>query len=538
MSFSYNNPMFGFDLISKNEILDTFGEAFLKSFNGVSDLFEVSDDFYPREVIRNFEFATLYHSEQYGEFFFECSYCHSIEYYKENHTVINGSDTLELCTECFESERDSNDIVQCDFCGLWYTHIRNNVEAIYNEYGNHVDGYVCRDCLECGDCFESIARCEDCGRLHDIDHLTNINEFEPHNVCNSCLDSDYFYCEDCNNYFPRGVVNRYYIDDADATICENCYQNGDYFECERCGTYYTMREYAEDDLCNSCYEEVNDESEHSLLHCYGYKPEPKMHHCNERSKLTFGTENEFSFPSYSERNSCLDEFDDVNFDNLHYCKEDSSLSYGIEFVSHPFTLNYMRQNRKHFERLFKVIRQNEAEADDGLHVHIAKGAMSEAHQCRFGAFVYTFLDKLRVVARRSCNDYCKPKSKPDTGEDVFDLQQEGDRYFAVNYTNRHTVELRIFKDTLSVNHYFAAVELCHSIYQFTKNKVNITAILRTPGATWLDFLEFVGSDKRYFELANMLRENAFEAHYLNNAMAAIENSEKRIERRKNARKAA
>lgn len=40
-------------------------------------------------------------------------------------------------------------------------------------------------------------------------------------VCPDCLDNEYFYCEECNQYWLCDVVEDIELDDG-RTVCEHC----------------------------------------------------------------------------------------------------------------------------------------------------------------------------------------------------------------------------------------------------------------------------------------------------------------------------
>jgi hypothetical protein len=76
---------------------------------------------------------------------------------------------------------------------------------------------------------------------------------------------------------------------------------------------------------------------------------------------------------------------------------------------------------------------------------------------------------IRAIARRyagpdSSGGYAKCKTKKLSSA----LQDDGDRYQAVNLCNRRTVEFRIFRGSLNYRAVMAAVQFCHALLSFAE----------------------------------------------------------------------
>jgi hypothetical protein len=89
---------------------------------------------------------------------------------------------------------------------------------------------------------------------------------------------------------------------------------------------------------------------------------------------------------------------------------------------------------------------------------------------------------IRAIARRYATGFCEIKSKK-----IKDCRS-GDRYEAVNITNRNTVEFRMFKGSLKYEGVIAAIEFCNAIVEFTKPSVAGISDLNTGR-----FMEFCNS---------------------------------------------
>jgi hypothetical protein len=78
-------------------------------------------------------------------------------------------------------------------------------------------------------------------------------------------------------------------------------------------------------------------------------------------------------------------------------------------------------------------------------------------------------------------------------------QRSGDRYTAVNLTNRETIEFRIFKGTLNHVTIMATLQFCHELVEFCKTNT----LSHISSVTWG---EFVSSITEYKELTAYLTQ--------------------------------
>ena len=496
--------MTSFNLYSEWQVKAIFGNDFFEEIEGIYDRI---GQFFNADEVRQSEWHYLYDNTPFADYFVHCNECGKIEYIDN----IMNIDDNNYCIDCAKKLWYFDQLVKCCVCGNYFFYQTN-----YRYNGNH----ICEQCFEDDD---NLRLCDDCGDVFDYDDLTEVASGDL--VCEECLEDDYTECPDCGDYVHNDS-EWIYITDTDERICRNCYENGNYFYCESCGDHFSERAYGGDGMCEDCYE---GESEHDNLSSYSYKPRPYFHSMGESSKLYFGPENEFSFHDYRERNACLDDIQDYNFDDLMYFKEDSSLDYGIEVVGHPMTLNYAIAHKKQFKEFFHYLKNCGAIARDGLHVHVSRKNMTKAHQNRFGSFIYACQEYLMPIARREPNHYCQALDKAERGLDIIGQTSTASRYRMVNYQNYSTIELRIFHDTLDVREFLAAIEFTHAVYQFTKSSVTITQIIQD-NDIWQRFVAYIAEDKRYSDLIYILnRSESIEKHLVEKA----DKIEKRIEKRRN-----
>lgn len=437
-----------------------------------------------------------------GEHF--CSYdCATVSGYVPCqccHTLFHPDDLTDtedggICDECLEEH-----YVKCVDCG----------DLVCAENATDIRGdYVCRDCLE-----NDYEKCDGCGKYFQRDSEDAICT-GLHYYCDSDCASraGYVCCDDCGDWIRR--ENASYVEYCDRDVCDDCLARN-YVRCDDCGDWIPndiIVPARNGDYCPCCAPDHDNKIEG--VHNYGYKPSPifyKSEKDPEKGNLFFGVELEQSHDYISD---CRNHYDlaqdrlnsgdpeELNF----YAKEDSSLDYGLELVSHPRTLRSWLEFLPTMEAYFDDVKNCDPLNKDGLHIHISKRGMSECHKVRFGTFFATYKEQIKVIARRE-SSYSTYRDVPQSGKACKSLACNGvDRYEAVNWYNDSTVEIRIFRTTDDLEIFYTCLEFCHAAYQFTK----IASIARLMnGNAWIDFLAYVRTDRRYSHLRDFLRD-AYEA---------------------------
>lgn len=258
-----------------------------------------------------------------------------------------------------------------------------------------------------------------------------------------------------------------------------------------------------------------------MIETYTHKPTPIFHTIETevvKPKTRFyGCEDE------------IDKFDDKHaaevkytkkFPSFTYQKQDGTIPNGFEVVSHPATLEYHMNGSAKWEERLSYLKELGGKSNTtttcGLHIHVNKSCMSSSHQLRFGIFINRFKFQMEKLARRSECDYAKfvnvggwtPSSS------IYDYKHirnnrgsrrwgNNDRKRAVNYKNRETIEVRIFKGTLKANTLKASIQLVDAIIEYTKShKVDIICSTKMTN-TWNDFCNLV-QRKNYSFLINYM----------------------------------
>ena len=222
--------------------------------------------------------------------------------------------------------------------------------------------------------------CSVCGKEEENSIETFVNTHgENLSICKGCLhdNSHIVKCESCDKYFEYNYAPNYYDSNYDA-VCHECYLQ-----------YHV------------------DESTDNVSLGWGYKPDPIFFGGDriETNKLFMGMELE------------TDEGDDVDglkeFANelnakfgysMFWGKEDGSLSdNGIEFVSHPATLEYHKKTND-WKDLLNEIKKAGLKSNDcsqcGIHIHMNKDYLNTEQIHKLDALVNLYSTVFRRFARR------------------------------------------------------------------------------------------------------------------------------------------
>jgi len=377
-------------------------------------------------------------------------------------------------------------------------------------------------------------------------------------VCHSCFKESFFKCESCGNIHPKGNVKKLIYEGKELSLCDNCYTSvypechhckekvhidkiveirgrgfsfvgcrdcaeKEFKKCNRCGEWYKkdykMIERDGNKYCESCW------YNRCIIQSYNYKPTilPKKLQ-SETTDLLFGIENEIELNRVKSGSSRIIEGSIRNYEveykhwvaaeidkfipGFLYQKNDGSLSYGIEIVSHPATIEFWESIGDKLEDMFKFLRTEECQGENastaGMHVHCSRKEMNRMHQNCFSAFIYGNKDVVTKIAGRDSNGYSKYKNidKSNIDKTIRIVSNHDERYTAVNWKNKNTVEVRIFQSTLNVEQFLSNLEFCNGIYMFTKER-NIAEIISDD--CFKNFCEFIdGNNYKY--LPNLIKK--------------------------------
>lgn len=296
-------------------------------------------------------------------------------------------------------------------------------------------------------------------------------------------------CNSCDERFPGDDM----VSSYDDLICESC--RDDQYIYSSYEDTYIHRDYSRDAIDSRgrsvVVHEDNedfewDDDEDTYVHV-DYNREPKLingYHASKRyvepmsddwtkthGNRYFGVELEVE---------CIDvdRFSAVTNINARlntpkrrvFFENDGSLSSeGVEIITNPMSLPAHRELFKFLQDadLIHGIKSHNTNSC-GLHVHVSRTGLTDLQIGKVVSFVNNPAHEwfIRGIARRYASGFCQIKAKK-----VKDCRS-GDRYEAVNLTNRETIEFRMFKGSLRYEAVIAAIEFCHAILEFTRPSVS------------------------------------------------------------------
>ena len=327
-------------------------------------------------------------------------------------------------------------------------------------------------------------RCADCGEWCENDDVVVVYDTwheEYVEYCENCSDynNNIFYCEYHNQM--EFDENCHKIENY-GKICESAWEDGEFFTCENC-----YNEFHVDDLCSTDYEcfcpDCYEEQGFDIISEYHESDFDFQMTENDTEEVGIGFELETEFDT-----NYMDFARDIHeFDNIHL-EHDCSLRNGFEIITNPMTYNYFNEEFATIvDKIVDVCANgyNYQHNSAGFHVHTTKIDNMQTAKLMF--LVEYFKEELKTMAKRDESQlkrwapfYTEGIEKAEFDIDMFDKFYEmvendnESRYQALNITNYHTNEFRIFKGGMDALEIKARVELCHNFAQYSMNEsINI-----------------------------------------------------------------
>lgn len=367
-------------------------------------------------------------------------------------------------------------------------------QSIPGEARSFEDESYCNECYD-----ENIRVCESCDE-HTHQEQTIYVESTHEIICDPCSETHYHQCNDCDSIEPLSGDRLVTISQecgADYLICTTCYEDHDYMHCEACNDiHYYDEMYSQNDsyYCHSCYDEIR-----GRIHSYSYEPTPNFHHIKNgspcfttnkplsKNTLYMGVELEIDAHDYVDtKNECSAET--ANDETLFYNKEDGSLNYGYEIVSHPFTMDYFQANKDRFHKRLKSSLKHGFRSHDvgtcGMHIHVSKDALTNLDIFKIVHFMYSNVDFIKIISNRTwdqLNQWCSmdinslvyglddPSKKVEKIVEVAKRKGGTPKYVGLNLAKDKTIEFRIFRGTLNWSTYQKNIQFVHSLIQWIKS---------------------------------------------------------------------
>lgn len=447
-----------------------------------------------------------------------CNECGQKVLFKNDLYFIESNGTL-VCQEC-----RTRRFILCEGCLTYWREDSQDLHDIEDEH-KKTSGRVCVECLDNG----IFSYCDDCDLCFPADFTTNYVGLGM-TLCQPCVEANYMKCDYCGELYHMdditsgdrnhacwkcleagtaclcvncGTVQSHEdgLSDIDGMFCMQCWGNR-YALCDDCDEWQPLGDtmiYDGNVTCIGCAESHGIEFEatqifrdsrptrNGPIKAWNYRPNTTLFYGNDKkyNKQKFGFELEIENVKGLTRNTVFaSKVISLKWaDKLFYCKDDGSLNNGFEIVSHPFTWQYYKQNKKNFTKLLQMIKdegfQSYRPGSCGMHVHISKEAfVHNAHLYKFMKFYYdnyAFIYKISQRDASSTNGHCQWGNRREmfnssaTIQKVYDKYNSHDaRYTAINLENTGSVEVRIFRGTLDEADFFKNFEFCQATFQFTE----------------------------------------------------------------------
>ena len=330
--------------------------------------------------------------------------------------------------------------------------------------------------------FKTIAQCKNCGEWTE-DYITINSRHGNFQVCCECADN-YFYCEDCEEYYDDTYDTFETI--GGRVICEDCRYN-DYVECHDCGAIVRcgsdMAYYCDDCdeyFCERCWDEHYHEE--NLLYDYHDFHDWQLKKTDNEEEPPFYIGHELEIDDGSNMSAAVDTISSIG----GICMHDGSLGVkGIEFISHPFSYNYMLSQEQAYRNAFDKLAneygyKSHNTSTCGLHFHVTRPTDTKIID-RIILFMETYKEEIIQLSRRKSgelNHWSRFLSDKKSTVDekiiksldyIVKNKETCDRYMALNLTNSKTIEFRFFKGTLKYETFMADFEFINNLVTFASD---------------------------------------------------------------------
>ena len=372
-----------------------------------------------------------------------------------------------------------------------------------------------RDCYSCA------------GQFHEEDM---VEDYHGDMRCETCSEQRTFICDDCNERFPNHDRNTVA---GGNHICDGC--RDDYNTCDECGDlhHYENGSWDEDEDSWYCYDCQS--SAPDRLHSYNYRLTPEFYSVSdedEKRGAFFGVELEMDEGGYRRFTEVLEV---INADNeIAIGKQDGSLNNGFELVTHPCTYEYHATKipwKEALKTASSIGYRSHQGGTCGLHIHISRKAFGEnisQQEMNITKLLYLFekfWNEIKKFSRRTDSQiqrWAQRYGLIEPLEQLLDTAKQAGRYTAINLTNRHTVEVRLFRGTLKYETFIATLQFTNLIFDTVMNH-HIDELRRM---TWQEFCE-QGSHyqefQAYLEVRGLLREEVQDNEGIQVAVEPVEN---------------
>lgn len=337
---------------------------------------------------------------------------------------------------------------------------------------------ACKSCEEL-----HTGQCESCDKVLDMGCLVSVNDGSTL-LCRGCMEVEAYECEWCEHLYTEAYSHR----TADINCCEAC-TDRHYFWCDSCDGYYCIDDSGDHDHDNEYSE---GEGTWEAPYSYDYEPCWEFHRApHEQDTSTyFGVELEVA------RGKGTIDWR-VPCPPWAVYKHDGSVHNGAELVSSPFSLAwYQETGAEQFRTLMKSWKRCNLLSGErvgaGMHVHVSRSAFEDArHLYRFLRLFYRHPGFTTKLSRRTEGDLDRWASLNTSlmslaRKAVSGTMLNPGRYTAINLSNRHTVEVRIFTGTVNFFRFDHNLRTVMGAVEFTRSMPSTKHCTLEAFAAWLE----------------------------------------------------
>ena len=354
--------------------------------------------------------------------------------------------------------------VMCDMCKEY--HPIGECEPYEN------NKYICKDCIK----KNNLKICPKCHKVVSRFYKVQDNGKEI-GVCVDCRRDFYEHCFGCGKYYPKETLTE--VDGK--MVCNTCLSDTTkYGHCKNCGNYYLVSgDNGALGMCGACYHIFS--SYHGDI--LSYHVPYRLPWLGKDNECHYGVEMEMD--RGGERDIFSKKIHDI-FEKKVVLMHDGSLDDGFEIISPPATFNAHMQNLKWKEGFTAALRMgylSDKVNTCGLHVHVDRAYFNDTKEVLEDKFAMLFannIDWIRPFSRRKNYRYCSYEGLEEktTVEEVLknkvsnvkNCDKSKNHSVAINFGNKNTIEIRIFKGTLNYATFVATMQFMSMFTTFIKYK--------------------------------------------------------------------
>jgi hypothetical protein len=184
-------------------------------------------------------------------------------------------------------------------------------------------------------------------------------------------------------------------------------------------------------------------------------------------------------------------------------KNDGSIKNGFEIVTCPATLDIHLEEFKKFYSSYGSLGLF-PDKNTGMHVHVSRKPLNVFTIGKMTEFLNRMDNKAFIahIAGRIDNQYARITGRSVTFP--FINGQQGERYNALNLSNRDTIEFRIFSTPKNWEEFSARLEFCQALTDYCQPaQVNMPLKQLTGHRSFMHWV--LNNRKSYPELSNCLK---------------------------------